>query len=1222
MRFCLLASASVIVALSCSVMTGAPAQTAPLQPVRDAYEPADIAPAPNTPVIFVDALNQSSPWLSAGPLTLDGDGQVVALASGQSAQRVVYAAGQAHPAGYYTLLFDGRGMFEIRGGAIVAQTQGRYVVAVTSGSEELDLRLVSIDQIDPARKIRLILPGFENTYVAHPFYPRYLASLAGVQTLRFATWSQVATLSKSMVWPLRPRVSRVTQAMEAGVAPEFEIALANATGADPWFALPVGATDAYVYGIADLAHRLLDRRLRPVFEYGDRVWRDGTPSNAYARMAARNDGLPLDPRTGALEWYALRSTQVFSVIDRAFGRDAALVDHMLCIPGGDDALDAAAARTILTYAGAARHADVLTVDAQGDAAFAEDLAISRAAGGPNASWRQAGVDRWIGIGLPDRAPILPDVRLVFVAGQDLTPPPERHGRPPVALHIFPLVSSKIGAPHIGDTPGLAVALGEPLQDVDLSHDGVSDWMYAPALGASESKMMGGRQISVQPISGRAGTATGGIARFAWSDGAPHVRGVGGQGIFVWGTGNGFRITAPADATARMLRLYVAVSDARGMMTVHLDGRAYQDASLASLRATRDGVYTLVYRARGPERIDVAFTAAATFAAAGGVALRAATLAPAANVPAAPSADEAMYHNDRLRTGWNPNESTLNSTNVSPSTFGLLQTLTVDGDVLAQPLYLSQYSLPSGTRNVLIVATEHDSIYEFDADTGSLIVHAHLGRSQSSSDVGCADINPEYGITSTPVIDRAKGRIYVVSAVEPAPFSFHTKLHALDIGTLRDVVKPVEIAASVMLSNGSTITFDPQNQMNRASIAMANHSIYLGIGSHCDNNAGNIVGWVLRYDASLKQIGAFATTEDSDTYLLSSVWMTGFAPAIDPRGNLFVVTGNGSFDAENGGKNYGESVLRLPLDLSAPSDYFTPQDWSNLNGGDTDFGSGGVMLLPTQQGSVKQVAVAQGKASKIFLLDRHNLGKEQSNDAGALQTIPNTGGGVWGGPAYYNGPTGQFVYYQAGGAPLLAFSVMQNSNGVPQLQLASSGPSYAGYGGSTPVVSSNGQMPGTGIVWLVNRSTPLVLEAYDATDVSRLLFSGAAGQWANPQNNGFVTPLVANGKVYVPATGTISVFGLGGSSIASIAGGRAGLAPGEHRITGKIVRVSGNWLTLRVRDGREVQVDVTPARAARHLGVLPIGRAVTAYGSIDRTGTFRVTSIGHTDSNAADWPSDR
>jgi hypothetical protein len=1221
-RLCIFVTAAVIAGLAAPAAAAAQSQGGSPQQVRSAYEPAGIAPAPTTPVVFVDALKQSAPWMSSVPLTVDGDGQVTSLAPGQTAQRIVFADGQPHPAGLYTLLYDGQGWFDVSGATIVARTPGRYVVDIASTSAALNLRLVAIDVNDPARNVRLILPGFEDSYAAHPFYPRFVESLVGAQTLRFAAWSRAATFARSAVWPLRPRTSRTTQAAESGVAPEYEIALANATGADPWFALPVGATDAYVYGVADLSHRLLDRRLRPVFEYGDRMWVDGSPSNAYARMAARNVGLPGDPRTGALEWYALRSTQIFAVIDRAYGRDAALVDDTLSVPGGDSSLDAAALRTILTYAGAARRADTLSVDASGDGAFAGVIMASRAAGGPAEMWRSLGSGRWIGAGMPPRATVVPDIRLVFAAGADTTPQPERAGRPPLALHIFPLLSSQVASPSVSAQPGLAGAFGEPLQNIDLTREGISDWAFAPAPQTIESKATGGRQISVRPISGVARPASYGFSTFEWSDGAARAQGAAGTGVGVSGAGNGFRISAPADATARVLRLYVTAYAARGALTVVLDGRTYRDESLMDTRAARDGVYTLVYRARNPERIEIEFTAASTFASGGGVGFRAATLAPFGGGSAPPSLDQTTYHNDRLRTGWNPSESILDTTNVSPSTFGLLQTLNVDGNVLAQPLYLSQYPLPAGPRNILIIATEHDSVYEFDADTGSLINHVRLGRSQSSGDVGCFDIRPEYGITSTPVIDRSKGRIYVVAGVEPTQFSFHTKLHALDIGTLKDVVTPVEVTASTTLSNGSTITLDPQNQMNRASMVFANHSIYLGIGSHCDNNAGNIVGWVLRYNSSLKQIGKFATTEDTDSYLLSSVWMAGFAPAIDPGGNLFVVTGNGSFDAENGGKNFGESVLRLPLDLAQPSDYFTPQDWSNLNGGDVDFGSGGVMLLPPQQAAVKGVAVAQGKASKIFLLDRHNLGKVQSNDAGALQVIPGTGGGVWGGPAYFSGPTGQFVYYQAGGAPLLAFSVAQNGNGVPQLQLSSTGASYAGYGGSTPVVSSNGQMPGTGIVWLVNRSSPLQLEAYDATDVSHMLFSGAAGQWGNPQQNGFVTPLVANGKVYVPATGTITVFGLGGSNVASVAGSGGALAAGEHRITGAIVAVAGDALTMRLRDGRLARIDLTLARAARHLGVLPVGHAVTAYGSIDRAGAFHATSIGHASPNPSAWPADR
>ncbi|HEU5478287.1 MAG TPA: hypothetical protein VFU90_00570, partial [Candidatus Tumulicola sp.] len=418
-----------------------------------------------------------------------------------------------------------------------------------------------------------------------------------------------------------------------------------------------------------------------------------------------------------------------------------------------------------------------------------------------------------------------------------------------------------------------------------------------------------------------------------------------------------------------------------------------------------------------------------------------------------------YHGGPLRLGWDQHERQLTTTNVADE-FGLLQTLTVDGNVLAQPLYLEHFA-PLGGRNVVIVATEHASIYEFDADTGAQINMVNFGPSQSSRDVGCLDIRPEYGITGTPAIDLSTQTMYVVVASEPSKNVFKTRLHALDIATLADKITPVDITASETISNGTQLKFDPQDQMSRSSLVLANGSIYVPIGSHCDANASAISGWLLRYDSGLHQIGAFATIEDSTNYLLSSIWMTGFAPAVDADGSLFAVTGNGAFDANMGGKNYGESVLRLSPDLTTDIDYFTPSNWSSLNGGDTDFGSGGIMLLPTQQGSVPHVAVAQGKFSTLYLLNRDDLGHVHTGDTGALQHISGTGGGVWGGPAYYGGPTGQFVYYQAGGAPLSAYAVVNNSQGVPQLQLSSTGPSYAGYGGSLPVVSSSLQKPGTG-----------------------------------------------------------------------------------------------------------------------------------------------------------------
>ncbi len=1048
---------AIALSIAASAMMAAAAVTP--ASARQGFEPPAIAPGTATPIVFVDALKQSTPWMSSSPLALDGDGQVTALAPGQTAARLVYAMGQRHPVGDYTLLYDGAGSFGFDGATVVAQSPGRILVDVSSPNGPLVMHLLAINPRDPVRDLRLVLPGFAGSDQSYPFYPPYVQALAGAETLRFGAWSNVQTNTVSSVWPLRPRASRVTQAMAAGVAPEYEIALANATGADPWFVLPVGATDGYVYGVASLVHSLLDPRLHPSFEYGDRIWADDTPENAYARMAARNFRLPGDATTAALEWYALRSTQVFAVVGIAFGPDAREVLDVLSLPGASDAASQRAARTILTYAHAGQRAQMLVIDATDEAAYDNAATIAAQAGGPREIWHPLPGGRMIGDGMAMRVPVTPRADLTFAVGPDTTSQaegPEHRVRP---LPALPLV---VGPPKATDAETLAAA---------------------PA--------------TLQSVL-RAQTATS-----------------GGDPL-----------------------------------------------------------------------------------------------------------DELTYHNDLLRTGWNPNETVLNTTNVAGSGFGYIQTLTVDGDVLAQPLYIHQYVLAGVARDILVVATEHDSVYEFDADSGALIKHVSLGTSQSSSDVGCEDIRPEYGITSTPVIDRASGRIYVVAATEPSASVFQMKLHALDIATLADQITPVAVTASTVLSNGTVVTLNQQNQMNRPGLMLSGGSIYVGIGSHCDNDASNIVGWVLQYNSTLAQTAKFATTEDTDSYLLSSVWMTGFAPAADEKGDVYIATGNGSFDADHaGGKNFGESVLRLPPDLSSVTDFFTPANWNTLNGGDTDFGSGGVMLLPAQPDSVKYTAVAQGKFSTLYLLNRSHLGQVKAGDKGALQSIPNTGSGVWGGPAYYSGPSGQFVYYQADSAPLLAFSLAPNGSGVPQLTLSSSGSSDAGYGGSLPIVSSNKQVSGTAIVWLVKRSSPLQLEAYNATNVSKPIFSHNAGSWSNPQDNGFLTPLEANGRVYVASTNQVQVFGLVGSQQIAPPAASVRTSGTERRLTGTIVRVAANTLTLRLRDGRIRNVDIAPARAARHVGVLPIGRAVVVYGWVDKAGTFHVASIGHTSQNRDQWSPD-
>jgi hypothetical protein len=489
-------------------------------------------------------------------------------------------------------------------------------------------------------------------------------------------------------------------------------------------------------------------------------------------------------------------------------------------------------------------------------------------------------------------------------------------------------------------------------------------------------------------------------------------------------------------------------------------------------------------------------------------------------------DVTTYHYDNLRTGWNATETDLAPGSVGGSSFGLLKTLTVDGSVFAEPLLVSGFKFPDATtHDVLVVATAHDSVYAFDAQTYAPLWHVSLGTSQSSNDIGCHDVNPEYGVMATPVIRRTaagKASIYLVAATEPSSGNFRTQLRELDLATGADLKTPVDIAPSATLSDGSKLTFDAKDQWARAGLTMTPDSIYVAIGSHCDSNAGHISGWMLRYNFKLKLQDTFHTIDTPAGLELASIWGGGFAPAVDTDGTLFAVTGNGNF--AKGGKDWGESVLHLPANLKKVQDFFTPASYASLNGADLDFGSGGVMLLPVQSGqSAPPMAVALGKDATLYLLDRTKLGKTHPGDSGALQAskLAGTGTGVWGGPASYTGPSGQVVFYQLSGGPMRAFSV--NTGATPSLTQFAQGTTTSPNGGSTPIVSSNGDTAGTAVVWTIRRSTPLTLEAYDASSLGAPIFSAAAGSWT--AGRPFQTPMEANGRVYVPGSGTVTVFGL-------------------------------------------------------------------------------------------------
>ncbi len=978
----------------------------------------------------------------------------------------------------------------------------------------LRLQLVATDPKDYAHDIRLIAPGYEKTAATQPFLTPFVRSLAGADALRFGGWART-DVAWSAVWPLRPTTGQFTQAGDSGVAPEYAIALANAAGKDPWFTIPVGATNYYVASLADLVHRTLDPRLHPLFEYGSEVWRPGTAANGWARMAGTNTHLSGDPAAAALGWYSLRATQVFAIVQQTFGADAGRVVRVLGVPS-PDAGGAAAARAILNGSNAARHADVLAVPLKD--AGAQSAALARSVNLRLATYASATAPEEAAYAAhyPARG-VSPDARYGFVA----SPPQPAGERARVRHAVPPPGKPNYVAPRDAGKPVLTGSLGTPLHEVDLSREGTQDWVHYGRLDASrvDRDPAATERIGEVAVVGaaRAQRYSGTFDAFGWHDGRSTVKSQ--TGIAVSGAGAGFSLTAPADTATRILRVYAGTAGTTGVLRASLSDGSARPYTGAPLQADAEGVYTLVYRAASAnQRLTVTYTATGH----GMATLQAATLQRPGDKPPGYPSPALTFHYDNSRSGWNPNETTLTTANVATGGFTQVGTLNVDGVVLAQPLYVPNFTLPGsqGTHNLLIVATEHDTVYEYDADTLALLQSVSLGTSQSSGDVGCYDISPEYGVTDTPVIDRRRtrstswprpsrrvqlpphpARARHRHARRPEDAGRHQRIDR-DEQRQHDLVRPAEPADA----------HEP-DRIQRLRLRRRRVALRQQRRQHRRLDAQvRPEPQPSRVAADGRGLGELSAHQHLDD---------GLRVGGRLRGQHLL--GHRQRRVRRVDEGRPQPRRKRRQDGSEPQgrhDVVHADGWQNLNNGDTDFGSGGIMLLPAQQAHIKNVAVAMGKASQLFLLNQEKLGRLGH----PMQTIDSPGGGVWGGPAFYNGPTGQFVYYQTGGDVVRAYQVTVKNHKV-NLAQSSYGNSGAGYGGSSPVVSSNGQNPGTGIVWLVQRNHTLTLEAYDATNLQNMLFSGAAGSWPNGNNNGFVTPLVANGRVYVPATGTVTVFGL-------------------------------------------------------------------------------------------------
>lgn len=504
----------------------------------------------------------------------------------------------------------------------------------------------------------------------------------------------------------------------------------------------------------------------------------------------------------------------------------------------------------------------------------------------------------------------------------------------------------------------------------------------------------------------------------------------------------------------------------------------------------------------------------------------------------PGIDVPSYHYDNARTGQNLNERILTPANVGSATFGKLGFLPVDGKVDAQPLLLSGVPIPgAGTHNILYVATEHGTVYAYDADNATAPstywTASVLGAGESPGDNrGCGQVTPEIGVTATPTIDRTRGpngAIYVVATSKDPAGNVHQRLHALDVTTGRELFSgPREIQAtypgSGVNSSGGMVIFDPKQYKERPGLLLVNGTIYTMWSSHCDFRP--YTSWVIGFDANtLAQTSVLNLVPNGSG---GGIWMSGTAPAADDSGNIFAMLGNGDFDTtlnanqfpSNG--NCGNCFVKLSTaGRLMLADYFTPKNTVEESRQDQDLGSGGAILLPDVldgAGQTRHLAVGGGKDALIYVVDRDSLGKFNPTQDQIYQEIAGQlSGAVFSMPAYFNGT----LYFGAVGDSIKAFPISNaRLAGTPSTFTSTT----FGYPGATPSMSASGTA--NGIVWAVENAAPAVLHAYDAANLTRELYrSNASGRDDFGPGNKFITPVIANGKVYVGTPSGVAVFGL-------------------------------------------------------------------------------------------------
>jgi PQQ-like domain len=524
-----------------------------------------------------------------------------------------------------------------------------------------------------------------------------------------------------------------------------------------------------------------------------------------------------------------------------------------------------------------------------------------------------------------------------------------------------------------------------------------------------------------------------------------------------------------------------------------------------------------------------------------------------------------WQNDNAHTGQYLEEIVLTPLNVTSTKFGKLGSYPVDGQIYAQPLYWQSLDIPkAGTHNVVFVATENDSVYAFDAEKpGSApLWQVNFTAPPNIIPVPCAEIDsschvyPIVGITGTPVIDTASQTLYVVARtkeIQGSNVSYVQRLHALDLATHAEKFGgPIVIQASA-----DEITFDSLHSGQRPGLLLVKDTqsglnvVYIAWAAFTHTGPPVLPGWVMAYDAqTLNQLAVFNTTPNG---IDGGIWGAGGGVVADSSGNIFAATGDGTFDANTGGSDYGDSLVKLKLNGGAltVTDYFTPEDQGCRLNEDFDLGSGAPMILPHDSTAkvTDEILIAgkggnpcdhfnSGYASPIYLVNRKSMGHFHPHRDNIVQTVAGAKAGYWSAPAYWKGQTGAYVYYSgvvadAGQGLGDALRMYTLSEGMLSPSSVAQSPNTFPVG-STPSVSANGKT--NGIIWAIERQDslarnpgkkPAVLHAFDATNVSTELYNST--QVGNRDEAGAATkyqvPVIARGKVYVGTQTELDVYGL-------------------------------------------------------------------------------------------------